>query len=604
MPSRACTKRPSRPPERNTLNTAPRETGPKPHPRTGENSPEAQLALARAMTLATVSSYWDTLAEAHPGARGPMQMRTPPDGMSMRPLTAEEKELATQAGREAAGLSAPDASYRVGTVYTKAMPEQRRTEWGAYHTPPALRDRLMEMAEDAGTDWSTARVLDPACGGAAFLSPVAQRMLDSMDRQHAGAALENIEDRLLGFEIDPFAAWMSRVFVDAALLPLCSAAGRLPKSVVRECDALREDPEGEGFDLVIGNPPYGRVTLPPDLRRKFGRSLHGHANTYGLFTDLAMRFAKQGAVVAYVTPTSFLAGAYYKALRRLLGNEAPPVRIEFIAERKGVFKDVLQETALTAYRRGSAAGQADIWFTSLQRDGPAETVRAGTFQVPDNPERPWLMPRFPGQDALARRAAGMKDRLADYGYEVNTGPLVWNRHRAGLRPGPEEENLPLIWAESVLPGGVFKFQAGQRSHQPYFRPGPDERWLVTEDPCILLQRTTSKEQDRRLVAAELPGEFLDRHGGAVIENHLNIIRPGSGAPEVPMPTLTALLGSDTVDQVFRCINGSVAVSAYELEELPLPPPRNTGRLGRLVTAGAAREEIEREVERLYGSEPK
>ena len=71
-----------------------------------------------------------------------------------------------------------------------------------------------------------------------------------------------------------------------------------------------------------------------------------------------------------------------------------------------------------------------------------------------------------------------------------------------------------------------------------------------------------------------------------------------------MSTLTALLGSDTVDQVFRCMSGSVAVSAYELEELRLPPPRNTGRLGGLVTAGATREEIEREVERLYGSEPK
>ena len=568
---------------------------------TGENRPEAQLALARAMTLETVSSYWDTLAEAHPGPHGPLRMRKPPAGMSMRPPTAEEREPATRAGREAAGLSAPGASHRIDTIYTGAMPERRRAEWGAHHTPPALRDRLMEIAEDAGADWSTARVLDPACGGGSFLPPVAQRMLDSLDRQDPGAALENIEDRLLGFELDPFAAWMSRVFVDAVLLPLCSAAGRLPRNVVRECDALRENPEGERFDLVIGNPPYGRVTLPPDLRRKFGRSLHGHANMYGLFTDLAVRFAKPGGVVAYVTPPSFLAGAHYKALRRTLGNEAPPVSIDFIAERKGVFGDVLQETALTACRRGDAAGRTDIWSTSLKPDGPAETVRAGTFRVPDNPERPWLMPRLPEQDTLARRAAGMKDRLADYGYEVKTGPLVWNRHRGGLRPGPGGGNLPLIWAESVLPGGVFRFQAGRGRRQPYFKPGPDEGWLVTGKPCILLQRTTSKEQDRRLVAAELPGELLDRHGGAVVENHLNMIRPGGGAPEAPMSTLTALLGSHTVDQVFRCMSGSVAVSAYELEELPLPPPRNTGGLGGLVAAGAAREEIEREVERLYGS---
>ena len=47
--------------------------------------------------------------------------------------------------------------------------------------PPALCERLLELATEAGADWSTARVLDPACGGGAFLSPVARRMVASME---------------------------------------------------------------------------------------------------------------------------------------------------------------------------------------------------------------------------------------------------------------------------------------------------------------------------------------------------------------------------------------------------------------------------------------
>ena len=61
-----------------------------------------------------------------------------------------------------------------------------------------------------------------------------------------------------------------------------------------------------------------------------------------------------------------------------------------------------------------------------------------------------------------------------------------------------------------------------------------------------------------------------------------------------------MLNSRVTDQMFRCINGSVAVSAYELEALPLPPPENVEGLGELVRQGAAKHRIEREVAHLYG----
>ena len=37
-------------------------------------------------------------------------------------------------------------------------------------------------------------------------------------------------------------------------------------------------------------------------------------------------------------------------------------------------------------------------------------------------------------------------------------------------------------------------------------------------------------------------------------------------------TIAALLVSAVLDEAFRCISGSVAVSAAELEALPLPAP--------------------------------
>lgn len=118
-----------------------------------------------------------------------------------------------------------------------------------------------------------------------------------------------------------------------------------------------------------------------------------------------------------------------------------------------------------------------------------------------------------------------------------------------------------------------------------------------------MQRTTAKEQARRLIAAELSAEFVFRHDGVVIENHLNMVRPLHARPKVEPGVVAALLNSRALDEVFRCMNGSVAVSAFELEALPLPQTSNAKALARLVAQGASRELVQRECDRLYGIEP-
>ena len=554
------------------------------------------MGFARRVVFGAVSEYWQQLQRASGRIR---PLRRPPLDIDLSSLPEEAGELAENIGDAAAKLDAMDAGYAIGALYTATMPVGFRSQNGAYYTPPALCEVLLDMAAEAGVDWRTARILDPACGGGAFLSPVARRMARSLRDCEPRIALKNIEQRLLGFELDPFAAWLSQVFLEAALADLYHEAGTRPDSVVRVCDSLEQAVGNEGFDLVVGNPPYGRIGLSPELREKFRRSLFGHANLYGVFTDLALRFARPGGVVAYVTPTSFLAGEYFKALRGLLGREAPPVSIGFVAERKGVFADVLQETLLATYKRGGTSRTGKVYFISPGRDGSVATRAAGSFNLPEDPGRPWLMPRTEAQSALLRQVDEMPCRLADYGYTVSTGPLVWNRHKTSLRDRPGTGRYPLIWAEAVRPDGVFSFRAEKRNHKPYFEPKAKERWVVTEFPCVLLQRTTAKEQCRRLIAAELPASFITEHGAVVIENHLNMIKPLNGAPKVALAALAALFNSDVVDQVFRCINGSVAVSAYELEALPLPLPEDVGEIERLVNERANRATLERAVERLY-----
>jgi adenine-specific DNA-methyltransferase len=94
--------------------------------------------------------------------------------------------------------------------------------------------------------------------------------------------------------------------------------------------------------------------------------------------------------------------------------------------------------------------------------------------------------------------------------------------------------------------------------------------MVLDEPAILLQRTTAPEQRRRIVAIELTEEIITEWGGrVVVENHVNVLRPAIGAL-MSRNLVIQLLRSDVVERLVRCISGSVALSAYELESLPLP----------------------------------
>ena len=562
---------------------------------------DQRLAFARAFGARLIAAWWRVLTASDDC---PQPLRAPLQTAELVALPDLSAALADDIGETLATLDAERAAYQIGAIYTGMLPADHRGDFGVYYTPSTLAARLIAQGTAAGVDWTRARVLDPACGGGAFLTPVARRIIEALPDCGPAILIENIGARLRGYEIDPFAAWLSQVSLDAVVLPVSRAAGRRLPVVVTVCDSLQHEPPREGFDLVIGNPPYGRVTLNAADRARYQRGLYGHANLYGLFTDMALRHARADGVIAYVTPTSFLAGHYFKNLRALLAREAPPVSFDFVSARKGVFDDVLQETLLTTYRLGAASIGAAVHEITPVNETTLTVVDAGVIHLPTDPSQPWILPRTAGEAPLVARLARMPHRLADWGYGVSTGPLVWNRHKDQLVDRPGRDRRPLIWAEAVTPDGAFVFRADKKNHAPYFEVRRGDDWLLVDTPCVLLQRTTAKEQARRLIAARLSQSFLDAHrGSVVVENHLNMVKPIVSTPAVSVDVVAAFLNSAAADRVFRCVSGSVAVSAYELEGLPLPPARSLTGLRRLVESGAARDRIEAECVKLYGGTP-
>lgn len=553
----------------------------------------ARVEAARAVAHVAAVAWWNAhVASAR--AQG-LPIAAVPPGLSV----AKPSDLAV-ADAEAFGYSVAhrpiaDAAAAIGALYTRALPSAHRSDQGIFYTPPALVCRLLDRAEQAGHDWRLGRTLDPSCGGGAFLVEAASRMLDAMEGADPGIGLSAIAGRLRGWDVDPFAVWLTNLFVEAVALPLVVASGRRLGPVAETRDALGpfEDVCGQ-YDLVVGNPPFGKVKDNPVIRLRFARSLHGHPNLYGLFTDLALHLAKRdGGIIAYLTPASFLAGHYFKALRRTLREHAPPVAIDLVESRKDVFSDVLQEVALSTFKRGGVRCSAACSVVYAERTG-LSGMPTGTLILPNDPEAPWTLPRRADDAEFVATMSTMRVRLSDWGYTVSTGPLVWNRHKARLHHSAGRNFIPVIWAEAVTRDGQFILRAMKRNHAPWFEPrGHDDPNIVTR-PCVLVQRTTAKEQHRRLIAAEMSETFMMEHGRVTVENHLNMVVPTVARPAVPTWAVAAFLATATADRVLRCINASVAVSASELAAMPLPDAAD-------VLAALTSSDPEAAVARLYGA---
>jgi adenine-specific DNA-methyltransferase len=489
------------------------------------------------------------------------------------------------------------APEQLADAYVVALDERVRTAEGRHYTPDYLAGVLYEQARAVLGGEPRRLVWDPACGaGTLLLRPLREWITRAADMAPERAVRE-AGSVVGGCDTDSAAVWLGNALLAAELLPLWA---RLPKGrrvplpcLLRAGDGLSVSPTPTP-EMVILNPPYGRVRLTDDDRERWRHVVYGHANRYGLFLAASAALVAPGGVVSALVPAGWLGGAYFQRLREYLLQTAPLERITYVTDRSGVFSTgVLQETVVATFHKG--AGPGDTRCDRIFMNGAVTRQELGSVKMRRRGDLPWMMPRDTADHRLIEAAEHMPHRLSDYGWSVSTGPLVWNRAKSWLSAVPHENSVKVIWAADF---------DGGRLHQDETRDGmryvvvenERSRAMVLQCPAVLVQRTTAVEQRRRIVTASLSAEQLAAWGGrVVVENHVNVLTCSDSGTKLTPRLLVALLRSQALDRAYRCLSGSVAVSAYELAALPLPGPDVLSHLCKLPPS-----ELEAEIGRLYG----
>jgi hypothetical protein len=244
-------------------------------------------------------------------------------------------------------------------LYQSVVPRRLRKSLGEFFTPRWLAERvfanalsLMDARDGAETDGqSLPRVLDPACGSGTFLVAAMRTGLLKLDLQERGedeAALEELANSVIGFDINPVSALMSRVNL---LLVLGDRAQVMPEVAfhVYQADSivlprvrsgqleLGANDEGEGdlgdfidIPTAIADFRVARALLTPVrmaiLRRNLEVALRGRVSEALFITALEADLKREGGIVDEQLPVIRETGTgLFEQLVRLRDEERDDV---------------------------------------------------------------------------------------------------------------------------------------------------------------------------------------------------------------------------------------------------------------------------------------
>ncbi|BAU14707.1 type II site-specific deoxyribonuclease [Leptolyngbya sp. NIES-3755] len=350
-----------------------------------------------------------------------------------------------------------------------------------------------------------------------------------------------------------------------------------------------------GFTHAILNPPYKKINSQ-SIERKILSSLGIETvNFYSAFVWLAMQqLAENGEIVA-ITPRSFCNGTYFRPFRKAFLESMSIKRIHIFESRSTVFAEnaVLQENVIFHATKTKHKPET-IEITSNSKDGidtisELRNVHYQEIVKLDDPEKYIHITTNVLDDALRTQIDQFPSTLEQLGLEVSTGPVVDFRLKSALRTCLNDQNVPLIYPESLKAGKVQFPPSKPRKSIAIEHNSETSKWLIQPGWYVLIKRFSAKEEKRRIVAAVCSpmdvSAFSQANGKAIgIENHLNYYHAkGKGMNPDLARGLAAFLNSTLFDTFFRQFSGHTQVNATDLRRVKYPCKDDLIQLGKQIS---------------------
>jgi len=142
-------------------------------------------------------------------------------------------------------------------------------------------------------------------------------------------------------------------------------------------------PSKQGFDIVIGNPPYGAKTSNTDKENykryyeasQTARGLKGSTDTFAVFVNLGYNILCKNGNLAFIIPMAITSSDAMMALHNLLENNCETIKVSSYSNRpKQIFDAACIRTSVFFFTKTLTANR-HIYTTKLQRRRYTDSIK-------------------------------------------------------------------------------------------------------------------------------------------------------------------------------------------------------------------------------------
>ena len=358
---------------------------------------------------------------------------------------------------------------------------ESEVERGAVFTRPEVAAAILDLSGyTVDRPLHRLRLLEPSFGGGDFLLLAVDRMLAAWRRDGGGpgTALSDLRDALRAVELHR----ESVESVRALLLERLAASGIAAQDAASLCDAwlvcddflLAALPEG--FDVVVGNPPYVRqeripAALLAEYRQRF-RTMYDRADLYVPFFERSLDLLAPGGRLGFICANRWVKNRYGGPLRSKISRGFVLLHYLDMENVDAFHADVIAYPAITIVERPEIASSAPMATRvvsggAFQRQTLTEIVDAlrsdplapgiDEVDLTSGGDAPWLLDDVP-RLRLLRRLEAAFPTLEEAGCKVGIG-VATGCDRVFIDdldalPVESERKLPLVMARDLIDGRI------------------------------------------------------------------------------------------------------------------------------------------------------
>ena len=353
-------------------------------------------------------------------------------------------------------------------------------ERGAIFTRREVVDFILDLVGySADRPLHKLRMLEPSFGGGDFLLPAIERLIEAWGNspECSGDAAFELRDSIRAVELHgiTFDGTRTRVveILEGKGLGRASARALADRWLING-DFLLVPLDGD-FNFVVGNPPYVRQELIPDVlmaeyRARYS-TVYDRADLYIPFIERSLRSLVQGGQLGFICADRWMKNRYGGPLRKLVSDDfhlkifvdmvntqsfhtdvtAYPA-ITVISREKGATTRIAHHPALE--KRSLSALANDL--LAVQSSGVGDAVRELTDVTAGS--EPWILDDSADQLRLVRRLEHSFPTVEEAGCKVGIG-VATGADKAFIGPfdGLDVESdrkLQLVTTRDILDGVV------------------------------------------------------------------------------------------------------------------------------------------------------